>query len=133
MKRQIIISIAVLLLIFLLCVTVVPINAQTKDNSQIEQNAWIKYEGLKRERMSFDLTCYNPTGKKLCVIVFDENHNSLFKGFYNDKNFHKKFEIPLGEETNKLSFELRSSKDLFLTQSFKINSEMKMDVVVTKL
>ena|SRR6266487_3217479 len=132
MKKQIIISIATLFLVLLLSITVIPANAQTKVTNQAEQKAWIRYEGVKNGIMSFDLTYNNPNGKKLSVAVYDEEHNNLFEGYYTDKIFHKRFDIPL-REAQTLSFVLRSSQDACLSESFKINSEMKMSAVVTEL
>src|SRR5438132_457042 len=100
MKRQIIISIAVLFMVSLSSVAA-PVNAQTKVTNQTEQKAWIKYEGSNNGVLLFDLAYYNPSGKKLSITIFDGDHNNLFEGFYTDKTFHKRFEIPSGDANDK--------------------------------
>jgi hypothetical protein len=129
MKKQMIVSIVASLL-FSSVLTVASVNAQTKMPGT-PQKTWVKYEGEKDGTMLFDMSYYNPGGKKISVAIYDDTHNKLFEGFYTDKDFYKKFQIDAGL-TNKLLFVVRSAKE-DLAQSFKVDMYSQTDVAVTKL
>jgi len=130
MKKHTIIGFGILLMLLLLFGAVINVNAQIKDSSNLPENNWIKFAGLKNGNILFDISYLNPAGKKLRINVSDQNHNNLFEGSYTDKKIHKTFQIP-SDAARKLKFVLSGTHHKVLVQSFDISSERKFYVTAS--
>lgn len=85
------------------------------------------------QSLLFEVKVENATGEKFMVIVKDDSNNTLYRGYFNDRDFNKKFKIPKGE-TQKVTFIIKSDKGN-ATESFEINSNTRVieEVVVTRI
>lgn len=93
----------------------------------------VKYTGVdKYNQLSFNVKYSNPTGNTFNLTVLDENGESIFKGFYGDKQFDKTFKLPKSE-VSKLTFLIEDGKESF-KQRFEVNIKTQVieDVVVSK-
>jgi formylmethanofuran dehydrogenase subunit E-like metal-binding protein len=93
----------------------------------------VKYTGVdKYNQLSFNVKYSNPTGNTFNLTVLDENGESIFKGFYGDKQFDKTFKLPKSE-VSKLTFLIEDGKESF-KQKFEVNIKTQVieDVVVSK-
>jgi formylmethanofuran dehydrogenase subunit E-like metal-binding protein len=93
----------------------------------------VKYTGVdKYNQLSFNVKYSNPAGNTFNLTVLDENGESIFKGFYGDKQFDKTFKLPKSE-VSKLTFLIEDGKES-LKQRFEVNIKTQVieDVVVSK-
>lgn len=93
----------------------------------------VKYTGVdKYNQLSFNVKYSNPSGNTFNLTVLDENGESIFKGFYGDKQFDKTFKLPKSE-VSKLTFLIEDGKESF-KQRFEVNIKTQVieDVVVSK-
>lgn len=85
------------------------------------------------QSLLFEVKVENATGEKFMVIVKDESNNTLYRGYFDGKDFNKKFKVPKGE-TQKVTFIIRGGEGNAM-QSFEINSNTRVieEVIVTKV
>ena len=71
-------------------------NAATVSTTNVASDkVEVKYTGVdKYNQLSFNVKYSNPTGNTFNLTVLDENGESIFKGFYGDKQFDKTFKLP---------------------------------------
>jgi formylmethanofuran dehydrogenase subunit E-like metal-binding protein len=109
-------------------------NAATVSTTNVASDkVEVKYTGVdKYNQLSFNVKYSNPTGNTFNLTVLDENGESIFKGFYGDKQFDKTFKLPKSE-VSKLTFLIEDGKESF-KQKFEVNIKTQVieDVVVSK-
>lgn len=109
-------------------------NAATVSTTNVASDkVEVKYTGVdKYNQLSFNVKYSNPTGNTFNLTVLDENGESIFKGFYGDKQFDKTFKLPKSE-VSKLTFLIEDGKESF-KQRFEVNIKTQVieDVVVSK-
>lgn len=109
-------------------------NAATVSTANVASDkVEVKYTGVdKYNQLSFNVKYSNPTGNTFNLTVLDENGESIFKGFYGDKQFDKTFKLPKSE-VSKLTFLIEDGKESF-KQKFEVNIKTQVieDVVVSK-
>jgi formylmethanofuran dehydrogenase subunit E-like metal-binding protein len=109
-------------------------NAATVSTANVASDkVEVKYTGVdKYNQLSFNVKYSNPTGNTFNLTVLDENGESIFKGFYGDKQFDKTFKLPKSE-VSKLTFLIEDGKESF-KQRFEVNIKTQVieDVVVSK-
>ncbi len=109
-------------------------NAATVSTANVgSDKVEVKYTGVdKYNQLSFNVKYSNPTGNTFNLTVLDENGESIFKGFYGDKQFDKTFKLPKSE-VSKLTFLIEDGKESF-KQRFDVNIKTQVieDVVVSK-
>ena len=109
-------------------------NAATVSTTNVASDkVEVKYTGGdKYNQLSFNVKYSNPTGNTFNLTVLDENGESIFKGFYGDKQFDKTFKLPKSE-VSKLTFLIEDGKESF-KQRFEVNIKTQVieDVVVSK-
>jgi len=109
-------------------------NAATVSTANVTSDkVEVKYTGVdKYNQLSFNVKYSNPTGNTFNLTVLDENGESIFKGFYGDKQFDKTFKLPKSE-VSKLTFLIEDGKESF-KQRFEVNIKTQVieDVVVSK-
>jgi hypothetical protein len=93
----------------------------------------VKYTGTdKFDLMTFTVKYSNPAGSTFSLSVLDENGESLFKGFYGDKQFDKTFKLPK-LDASKFTFVIENGKESF-KQKFDVNIKTQVveNVVISK-
>ena len=88
-------------------------NASVHTNNVFEptDKVEVRYTGVDREnQLSFKVKYSNPSGSSFSMSILDENGESLYKGFFNDKSFDKTFKLPKSE-ANKLTFLIEDVKN----------------------
>lgn len=110
------------------------VNAATVTTTNVASDkVEVKYTGVdKYNQLSFNVKYSNPAGNTFNLTVLDENGESIFKGFYGDKQFDKTFKLPKSE-VSKLTFLIEDGKESF-KQRFEVNIKTQVieDVVVSK-
>lgn len=96
-------------------------------------NAKITHIGSDSQSLLVELSFENNTGERVAVIVKDENSHTLYRGWFNEKDFSKKFRLPK-TESEKLTVIIRSESGK-ASEAFEINSNRRVieDVVVKKV
>lgn len=96
-------------------------------------NAVISHLASDNESLLFAVKLENTTGERFSVIVKDANNHTLYRGWFSDKEFNKKFRLPKGD-TDKLTMIIRSESGR-ASETFEINSSRRVveDVVVKKV
>jgi hypothetical protein len=96
-------------------------------------NAVVNHLSSDAESLLFEVKLINTTGERFAVIVKDENNHTLYRAWFTEKDFNKKFRLPKSE-AEKLTFILRSESGK-VTETFEINSSRRIveDVVVKRL
>lgn len=96
-------------------------------------NTEIKHIATDNESMLVEVTLDNTTGERFAVIIKDEAGHTLYRGWFSEKDFSKKFRLPK-PEGEKLTVVLRSESGK-ATETFEINSSRRVieDVVVKKV
>ncbi|MEO8174521.1 MAG: hypothetical protein ABI581_15605 [Sediminibacterium sp.] len=109
-------------------------NAATVGSTSVgTDKAEVKYTGTdKYDLLTFNVKYSNPTGSTFSLSVLDQNGESLYKGFYGDKQFDKTFKLPK-IEASKYTFVIENGKESF-KQKFDVNIKTQVveDVIVSK-
>ncbi|HVU58568.1 MAG TPA: hypothetical protein VHD83_26080 [Puia sp.] len=103
------------------------IHAQTAQDP-----ATVKYVGTQDDQVVFDIAYANPLGASFNLIVRDQDGSELYRHSFHDSTFHKQFRLPRTEK-NKLSFVIRSGKDIEIVRNFVVSTLVVEDVVVTQI
>lgn len=93
----------------------------------------VKYTGTdKFDQLTFTVKYSNPAGNTFSLSVLDENGESLYKGFFGDKQFDKTFKLPK-LEASKYTFVIENGKEAF-KQKFDVNIKTQVveNVVISK-
>lgn len=93
----------------------------------------VKYTGTdKYDQLTFNVKYSNPAGNTFSLSVLDENGESLYKGFFGDKQFDKTFKLPK-LEASKYTFVIENGKESF-KQKFDVNIKTQVveNVVISK-
>ncbi|HVV06369.1 MAG TPA: hypothetical protein VHC96_19190 [Puia sp.] len=94
--------------------------------------AMIKYVGTQDDQVIFNISYANPQGAFFTLLVRDQDGSELYQHGFHDRNFSKQFRLPRTDKS-KLSFVIRSGKDIEIVKSFGIDTRVIEDVVVTQL
>jgi hypothetical protein len=70
----------------------------------------VKYVGIDKENLFFNVKFNNESGKSFKVYILDENGEVFFSDKYSEKVFDKKFIFPTSQDINKLTFLIQSDK-----------------------
>ncbi len=111
-------------------------NASTVNTAKVfdpASKAEVKYTGVDKEnQMSFSVKYSNPTGSNFTLNVLNEEGESLFKGYYDDKSFSKTFKLPKSE-LNKITFLIEDSKNA-VKEKYTVNIKTSVleEVTVSK-
>lgn len=88
----------------------------------------VKYLGTKESNMmSFSVKYHNSAGDSFIVSVLDGNKESVYEGYFNDKNFNKIINIPASD--NNITFLIRTRKEV-LKQKFNIVVKESMQTTI---
>jgi hypothetical protein len=109
---------------------VTPVSSPIPDN---ESRALVTFVATGSESLLFDVKVDNPEGEKFSVVVKDERGTTLYRGYFYDKDFKKRFVVPK-TDSNKLTFNIKSESGN-KAESFEINTSTRIveDVVVKKV
>jgi hypothetical protein len=93
----------------------------------------ITHVSTSDQSLVFQINVENSSAEKFLISIKDQNGTTIYRGYFNDKDFSKKFILPK-EDTGKLTFSIRGSEGTE-TESFQINSNTRVieEVLVTKL
>jgi len=82
--------------------------------------------------MYFDVKVDNSDGEKFLILVKDESGTTLYRGFFNDKDFKKRFILPK-TDASKITFYVKGENGN-KSESFEINTNTRVieEVVVKK-
>lgn len=93
----------------------------------------VKYTGIDlNNQLSFNVKYNNPTGSVFNLVVLDEAGETLFKGYYDNKNFDKTFKLPKSE-VSKLTFLIEDGRNN-VKEKFSVNIKTSVleEVIVAK-
>ena len=107
-------------------------SVQLQDSVQAQGSATIKYLGAQDDQVIFHIAYANPQGSPFNLVLRDQDGLELYQHSFHDRSFSKQFRLP---RTNKgrLSFIIRSGRDIEIIKNFEIDTRMTEDVVVTQL
>ncbi|MBV9986166.1 MAG: hypothetical protein JO301_00690 [Chitinophagaceae bacterium] len=95
--------------------------------------AEVKYIGVDKEnQLSFKVKYLNPTGSTFSLSVLNEDGETIYKSYYDNKSFDKTFKLPK-LELSKLVFLIEDSKnDVKEKYTVNIKTSVQEEVTVSK-
>lgn len=93
----------------------------------------VTYVSSDDKTLSFDVKVNNSTGERFAVVIKDETGSTLYRAYFTDSDFKKRFVLPKSD-ISKLTFQVRSETEN-TTESFVINSNTRVveEVVVKRV
>ncbi len=96
-------------------------------------NTVINHVSTDSESFLFEVKLDNTTGERFSVIIKDEGNNTIYRGWFSDKEFNRKFRLPKSE-SSKVTFIIRSESGK-AAEAFEVNTNRRVveDIVVKKV
>jgi hypothetical protein len=96
-------------------------------------NAVVNHLSTDNESFLFEVKLKNTSGERFTVIVKDEIGNTLYRGWFSETEFNKKFRLPK-LDSEKITFIIRTESGK-ASETFEVNSSRRVveDVVVKKV
>jgi hypothetical protein len=93
----------------------------------------VRYVGIQKESLYFNVKFNNEAGKSFKVYVLDEYGEVIYSDKFTEKTFDKKFVFPASQDLNKLTFVIHTDKGSY-KEIFDVsfNSNTVSEVSVTK-
>jgi hypothetical protein len=82
--------------------------AQVAATHASPDSVMVTFIGSQEGSYIFDVQFDNNAGETYIVAIVDDAGNTLFKSFYSDKKFDKKFKLPPETDVNSVSFVIRN-------------------------
>jgi hypothetical protein len=137
MKKQSIVNIAKKLFLGNLLAAAMFLSAQATpantNNTFGPDKAEVKYTGIDKEnQLSFKVKYSNPTGSSFSLSVLDGNGETIYKGYFSDKNFDKTVKLPKFE-ASKISFLIEDGRNNVKEQyTVNITTQVLEEVTVSR-
>jgi len=125
-----------LTLAIILLLTVGTASAQTDTTgvAAAAEPAVVKYQGAQDDMLVFNVSYYNPAGKKFVIRIKDQNGNQLFQNIFRENSFYRQFKIPRVDK-DLITFEFRQGQDAPVEKRFAVNIDSRFiqEVAIKKL
>ena len=96
--------------------------------------AVVRYQGAQDDMLVFNVSYYNPAGKKFVIRIKDQNGNQLFQDIFRENSLYRQFKIPRVDK-DLITFEFRQGQDAPVEKRFAVNIDSRFiqEVAIKKL